>query len=99
MIVPSRYEEPFGVVALEGLACGCLPIVAERGGLVDAIGPHGLTFPNGDHSALANRLHDVLVRPVVAAGLLQGSPAHLQEFRAETVAKRYLAVFGAVLDR
>ena len=25
MAVPSRYCEPFGIVALEGLACGCLP--------------------------------------------------------------------------
>ena len=48
MVVPSRYEEPFGIVALEGLACGCMPIVSERGGLTDAIGGHGLTFPNGD---------------------------------------------------
>ena len=27
MVVPSRWPEPFGIVALEGMACGCVPVV------------------------------------------------------------------------
>ena len=33
MVVPSRTPEPFGVVALEGIACGCAVVGSERGGL------------------------------------------------------------------
>ena len=60
MVTPSHYEEPFGIVALKELACGCLPLVSERGGLPEAIGNHGSTFPNGDADALAGRLQEIL---------------------------------------
>lgn len=32
MVIPSIWEEPFGVVALEGLACGCNIVASNRGG-------------------------------------------------------------------
>lgn len=99
IVVPSRYEEPFGVVALEGLACGCVPIVSEKGGLVDAIGPHGLTALNGDPVALAARLREVLREPERATALLDGSAQHLEQFRAEDVAARYLEIFQTVVGQ
>jgi glycosyltransferase involved in cell wall biosynthesis len=34
-LVPSRWDEPFGLVAIEGMACSCLTIVSGRGGLAD----------------------------------------------------------------
>ena len=37
LIVPSRYAEPFGVVALEGIASGCVVVGSNRGGLPEAI--------------------------------------------------------------
>src|SRR5262249_45232558 len=43
LVVPSLWAEPFGVVALEGLACGCIVIGSDRGGLPEAIGSWGLT--------------------------------------------------------
>ena len=44
MVVPSRWNEPFGVVALEGMACGCAMLVSDGGGLPDAVGSAGLQF-------------------------------------------------------
>ncbi|HSN48888.1 MAG TPA: glycosyltransferase family 4 protein, partial [Flavobacterium sp.] len=44
LLVPSRWEEPFGIVALEGMACGCIPIVSDGGGLPDAVGKAGVVF-------------------------------------------------------
>ncbi|WP_216350998.1 glycosyltransferase family 4 protein, partial [Mucilaginibacter polytrichastri] len=32
ILIPSVWEEPFGIVALEGMACGCVPIVSASGG-------------------------------------------------------------------
>lgn len=93
MVVPSRYEEPFGIVALEGLACGCLPVVSQRGGLVDATGGHGLTFPNGDAAALARTLRTVLEDPGIAEARLEGVEAHLARCSARSVAERYLEIF------
>jgi glycogen synthase len=97
LVVPSSYEEPFGIVALEGLACGCLPVVSERGGLVDAIGPHGFTFPNGDEVALADTLAAILTDPETARVRLSGKDAHLAAFTARAVATRYIGVFEELL--
>lgn len=94
MVVPSRYEEPFGIVALEGLACGCVPIVSERGGLVDAINGHGFTFPNGDPFALANVLTQCLQMPDVAQQCLVGAELHLARCRARSVAEQYINIFS-----
>jgi len=56
LVVPSRYDEPFGVVALEGIACGCAVVASSGGGLPEAIGLCGITFPNGDIGALEQAL-------------------------------------------
>jgi glycosyltransferase involved in cell wall biosynthesis len=42
LVVPSIWEEPFGIVALEGLAMGCEVVVTNRGGLPEAVGDLGL---------------------------------------------------------
>ena len=39
LVVPSLWSEPFGIVALEGLACGCALLASDAGGLPDAVGP------------------------------------------------------------
>lgn len=97
LVVPSRYEEPFGIVALEGLACGCLPIVSRRGGLVDAIGGHGFSFPNGDASALEERLDEVLSDINAARARLDGVETHLARCRSRAVAAQYIAIFERYL--
>jgi glycosyltransferase involved in cell wall biosynthesis len=61
LVVPSIWAEPFGIVALEGLASGCVVIGSEQGGLKDAIGACGLVFPNGNADALAKALEQVLL--------------------------------------
>ncbi len=41
LVVPSRWKEPFSIVALEGLACGCQVVVSRHGGLMEAAGRWG----------------------------------------------------------
>jgi glycosyltransferase involved in cell wall biosynthesis len=36
-IIPSRWEEPFGLVAIESMANSCITFSTQRGGLVDII--------------------------------------------------------------
>jgi glycosyltransferase involved in cell wall biosynthesis len=38
VVVPSRWEEPFGLVALEAMACGAALVCAPRGGLPEVAG-------------------------------------------------------------
>lgn len=92
MAVPSRWQEPFGIVALEGAACGCVVVGSEGGGLVDAIGPCGPTFPNGDLNALTDRLRDLLTQPELMEKYRAAIPAHLDEHSIANVSRRYIEV-------
>jgi glycosyltransferase involved in cell wall biosynthesis len=91
LVVPSRYNEPFGIVALEGIACGCVVVGSEGGGLAEAMGGHGFTFPNGDVAALADLLARLLSDPETGRQRLAGGEEHLARHRAATVAAEYLA--------
>ena len=93
LVVPSVYEEPFGIVALEGLACGCVPVVSERGGLKEAIGNCGLTFPNGDAAKLADVLQNLLADAAALLPFREKAPAHLRQFTHRYIGERYEAVF------
>ena len=90
LIVPSRWREPFGIVALEGIACGCVVIGSAGGGLAEAIGPCGITFPNGNARALADALARLLGDPAECDRLRQNASAHLVGFTPRHVAKIYL---------
>ena len=80
LVVPSRWEEPFGLVALEGLACGCVVVGARSGGLPEVIGPAGPIVPKTDPAALADTLKSLLENPTTLAGYRQHAPAQLAKF-------------------
>ncbi|MCU0606094.1 MAG: glycosyltransferase family 4 protein [Candidatus Edwardsbacteria bacterium] len=42
VLVPSLCAEAFGLVAVEAMACGALPVVSDRGALPEVVGDHGL---------------------------------------------------------
>ncbi|MEY2519935.1 MAG: hypothetical protein QOF24_1694 [Verrucomicrobiota bacterium] len=90
LVAPSRWPEPFGIVALEGLACGCVVIGSRDGGLKEAIGPAGVTVANGDAPALANALSTLLRNPAACDRLRKNAPAHLARFTARSIAAAYL---------
>ncbi|HVG22482.1 MAG TPA: glycosyltransferase family 4 protein [Blastocatellia bacterium] len=97
LVVPSRWQEPFGIVALEGIACGCVIVGSEGGGLKDAIGPCGVTFPNEDVGGLARALADLLVAPDRLAAFRANAESHLSRHKTEDVAKAYLQVFESAI--
>lgn len=92
MVVPSRWPEPFGVVALEGIACGCVIVGSNRGGLPDAMGPCGLTFANGESEALAQILRNLLLAPEQLIRLQSEADRHLAQHQQERIARQYLEV-------
>jgi len=97
LVVPSRWQEPFGIVALEGIACGCVVIGSEGGGLKDAIGPCGVTFPNGDVKALTRALEDSLSRGDELDEYREHAESHLAWHSTERIAGEYLKVFARAL--
>ncbi|MEM8867171.1 MAG: glycosyltransferase family 4 protein [Verrucomicrobiota bacterium] len=98
MAVPSRWLEPFGIVALEGIAAGCAVVGSEGGGLGEAIGPCGLTFPNNDGAALTAQLDRVLSEPELIETFQSKAAAHLDRFSVKTQSQRYLNTFETMLS-
>lgn len=76
-VVPSIWREPFGVVALEAAAAGCVLLASRDGGLRDAVGPTGLTFSNGSAYELAAKLRTLLTDDRVVRHLRSHQPEHL----------------------
>lgn len=93
MVVPSRWREPFGIVALEGIACGCVVVGSEGGGLKDAIGPCGVTVPNGDAEALAEAIAGLLTDNQKLVSFRTHAKTHLAAHHPSAVARAYLQVF------
>lgn len=97
LVVPSRWEEPFGVVALEGIACGCVVVGSEKGGLKEAIGPCGLTFENGNTRALADQLERLLTDSNLQANLRNPATDHVSKFQSDAIAAHYLQLMKTLV--
>jgi glycogen(starch) synthase len=93
IVVPSRWQEPFGLVALEGVACGCRAIVAESGGLLEAAGPLAVVFEHERGAALAAAIEHTLKEQFDWENYWRLAEEHLNRHRAKEVACRYLEVF------
>ena len=95
LVVPSTCEETFGLVALEGMACGCVPIVARSGGLPETVGEAGVVFERGDPTALAAAIEALFAAPDMLERLRAQATRQLARHAPERVAGDYLQVIGA----
>ncbi len=98
-IVPSIYE-PFGIVALEAMASGCLCVVADTGGLREVVpgdGTVGLRFPSRDTAALREIVERVLSDDALRAQLVGEAREHVLRFDWAEVARETLVVYERML--
>ena len=92
ILVPSIWEEPFGNVVLEGMACGCLPIVSNSGGLPDAIGHAGITYERGNFRNMVEVINKIINDPAFESGIRKNAPDHLLKHHSQVIANQYLEV-------
>jgi glycosyltransferase involved in cell wall biosynthesis len=80
-VVPSLYE-PFGLVALEALACGVPVVAAAVGGLREIVvdGESGILVPPGDPAALAKALLALLTDERRRLRLAEGARRRAESF-------------------
>jgi glycogen(starch) synthase len=98
VIVPSIYE-PFGLVALEAMASGCVCVVADTGGLREVVplgSSVGLRFRPRDASALGRVLEDVLADDPARAAMIEEARQHVLQFNWPEVARRTAQVYSVV---
>lgn len=99
MLVPSRWHEPFGIVALEGAACGLVVVAATHGGLPEAVGPCGPCVDIRDVAAWSKTTQYLLGSEEARKPYLEAAPAHVQRHNAELIATEYLELFRASVAR
>jgi glycosyltransferase involved in cell wall biosynthesis len=65
VVLPSEWEETFGLVAVEAMAAGTAPIATGHGSFTELITPgvDGVLFPPGDAAALGLALADAQSHP------------------------------------
>jgi glycogen(starch) synthase len=95
LIIPSNGKEGFGIVALEGLACGCRVIATNSGGLAEAVGNFGKLFEPGNVEQLSQLLKEELNGINQAVYRPEELAAYLSNYKKEVVARKYLSIFGS----
>ncbi len=75
VMVPSRWNEPYGLVAIEAMACGTAVMVSDAGGLPEKVkdGVNGLIFKAGDIQDLNTKLKKALKHPADLERMGQGA--------------------------
>ena len=99
LVHASTLPEPFGQVVTEGLATGLPVVAADDGGPAEILGGRdlALTYPRGDHQALAAQLRRVADDPALRARLAAAGPEAARPYAAGAIADQVLGVYELVL--
>ncbi|HWC31865.1 MAG TPA: glycosyltransferase [Actinomycetota bacterium] len=101
VVVPSLYE-PFGLVAVEAMACRTPVVASDTGGLREVVdhGVTGLRFARGNGRSLAAALRRVLTDPELASRLTDEAAAVLAARPSwDEVADRTARAYGRAVER
>jgi len=100
-VVPSRWAEPFGLVAAEAMMRGTAVVASASGGLTEVVrgGETGLLVAPGDVDALAQALLRLLLDHELAEQMGRtGREIALADFSEATFVDRFIQLYAA-LDR
>jgi len=100
-VCPSIWDEPFGMVALEAMACG-LPVVASRtGGLPEFIsdGVSGFLVAAANVEALASRIEVLLGDERLRERMGREGSREAQRYDWPAITKEVHAVYQSVVER
>lgn len=100
-VVPSAWEETFGLVAVEAMAAGTPAIVAGHGALPELVtdGHDGAHFPPGDVAALADLFADVEDAPARWAAMgRRARGTYLARFTQTDNVERLLDIYRYAIE-
>ncbi len=91
------YYEAFGIVVLEGLACGCTVVGADGDGIEEALHSVGILYKNGDKNNLCNALVKAYYQmPFEHKQANEVVEVWLQSRTLNHVAKQYIKIFHTI---
>jgi glycosyltransferase involved in cell wall biosynthesis len=93
-------REAFGLVLVEGMAAGCVPIASNLPGVCEVVGRAGFLFPRGDATRLAGILHGLGENPGLVQHLANRARVRAAEFsRAHTIGEYERLITGLMACR
>ena len=98
--VPSLWDEPFGLVALEAMMRGTAVVASAAGGLAESVvhGETGLLVPGGDPDALADALVRILCSKETAETMgAAGRRRALRDFQESAFVGAFLQIYQELL--
>lgn len=97
-VFPSHYE-PFGIVALEGMATGTPVVVGDTGGFREIIndGENGLKATPGNHVSIAEQISLLLMSPDMHGKLSKNGPEEIQrKYSWKKIARDTLEIYRSI---
>ena len=90
VILPSVSRlEAFGLVLVEGMAAGCVPIASDLPGVREVVGQTGFLFPKGDVNRLASILRSLRDDPALVQQMGDRARIRATEFDKELTTDAY----------
>jgi glycosyltransferase involved in cell wall biosynthesis len=94
ILLPSRTRaEAFGIVLLEGMASGCLPVASSLPGVREVVGSVGLTTKPGDEESVRNALLSLARDPEEVARLRKAAVVWAESFTWDRTVDAYETLF------
>jgi phosphatidyl-myo-inositol alpha-mannosyltransferase len=98
VIVPSLWDEPFGLAAAEAMACGTPVVAYASGALRDVVGEAGIVVPVGDVAGLRQAIEDIAEDAEMRRRLSERGCSRARErFDYETQTEKLFAVFSRLV--
>ncbi len=102
-VIPTNWPEPFGLTALEAMACGAPVIASDIGGFQQTVLDQetGLRVPPGDPHALADAMIMLLQNPELRDTLSRNAVSRAGEMFEwdRVVARYYVPLFGGQSEK
>jgi rhamnosyl/mannosyltransferase len=100
-VLPSvSRREAFGVVLVEGMAAGCVPIASDLPGVREVVGRTGFLFPTGDANRLAGILRVLRDDPALVQKIGDRARVRAAGFSRERAIREYdRLITGLVASR
>jgi glycosyltransferase involved in cell wall biosynthesis len=97
LVVPSLWDETFGLVVAEALSCGTPVVVTNLGALAEVAGPGGLVVPAGDVAALREAVSRLWNDAALCRNMALAGREHVKQYSDEAYVSHLLRAYERVL--